>query len=170
MTNQKIEMSVLTTGPFRTLSEQMAKRRGGPAEEKQRGEAGDGDHVGVLGHEKHRELHRRVFGVIAAPTSSTFGLGKIERCAVRLGIRGHDVDEERDKLESRQRNSTTAVLACADCESTMPRKRKRSGAQNNANQRKTQRQFIADELRRGAAATRTASTCMLELQPESATP
>ena len=81
------------------MIEEVAEGAGGAAEEEQGGDAGDGDHVGVLGHEEHGELHGGVLGVIAGDELG-FGLGEIEGGAVGLGVGGHEVDEEGDELEA----------------------------------------------------------------------
>src|SRR5271168_840753 len=77
----------------------MAEWAGWAAEEEQRGDAADGDHVGVLGHEEHGELHGAVFGVVAGDEFG-FGFGEVEGGAVGLGVRGHEVDKKRDELEA----------------------------------------------------------------------
>ena len=78
-------------------SNQVAEGAGPAAQKQQRGHAAHVDHVGVLGHEEHGELHRAVFGVIAAGQFA-FGFGQIEGRAVGLGIGGHQVDEEGQEL------------------------------------------------------------------------
>ena len=67
------------------------------AEEEQRREARDRDHVQVLGDEEQPEAQARVLGVEPA---DEFGLGldQIERRAIGLGDRGDDVDDEADEL------------------------------------------------------------------------
>src|SRR6202020_3400828 len=44
--------------------EEIAEGAGWTTEEEQGGDAGYGDHVGVLGHEENRELHGGVLGVV----------------------------------------------------------------------------------------------------------
>ena len=78
---------------------QVAERAGPSAEEEQRGHAANLDHVGVLGHEEHGELHRAVLGVIAGGELA-LSFRQIEGRAVGFGIGRHQVDEEGDKLES----------------------------------------------------------------------
>ena len=48
-----------------------------PPKKQQRGDAADDDHVAVLGHEEHGELHGAVLGVITAGEFA-FGLRQIE--------------------------------------------------------------------------------------------
>ena len=56
-----------------------------PAAEEQRGrDAGDDQHVDVLGEEERREAPAAVLGVVAADELGV-GFGQIERRAVRLG-------------------------------------------------------------------------------------
>ena len=86
-------------GAVEDAVEEVAEGAGGAAEEEQRGDAGDGDHVGVLGHEEHGELHGAVLGVVAGDELG-FGLGEVEGRAVGLGVGGHQVDEEGDELEA----------------------------------------------------------------------
>src|SRR5262249_11020492 len=75
------------------------------------GHARDGDHVGVLGHEEHCELHRGVFGVVTGDELG-FGLGKVEGSAVGLGISGHEVDEEGYKLTAHDDVPGEDTVAC----------------------------------------------------------
>ena len=82
----------------------IAERAGPSAQEQQRGHAAHVDHVGVLGHEEHGELHGAVFGVIAAGEFA-FRFGQIEGRAVGFGVGGHQVDEERHETGSRRRCS-----------------------------------------------------------------
>ena len=67
------------------------------AEEKNGGEAGDGDHVGVFGHEEHGEFEAGIFGVEAADEFG-FAFGKIEGSAIGFGDGGHEIAEEADDL------------------------------------------------------------------------
>ncbi len=53
-----------------------------------------GDHVGVLGDEEQRELHRAVLGVIPGD-QLRLGLRQVERHPVGLGESGDQEDEER---------------------------------------------------------------------------
>ena len=86
-------------GPPKLSGRRWPKGLDGAAEEEQRGDAAYGDHVGVLGHEEHGELHGAVLGVVAGDELG-FGLGKVEGRAVGLGVGGHEVDEEGDELEA----------------------------------------------------------------------
>ena len=71
------------------------------AEEEDRREAGNGDHVRVFGHEEHGEFEAGIFGVEAGDQFG-FRFGQVERNAVRFGNGGGDVAEEADDLrESR---------------------------------------------------------------------
>src|SRR5579859_1940960 len=63
------------------------------AEEEQRSNTADGDHVGIFGHEEHGELHGAVLSVVAAGEFG-FRFRKIEGSAVGFSIRGGEVDEE----------------------------------------------------------------------------
>src|SRR5271154_6135365 len=47
------------------VGDEVAEGAGSSAEEEQGSDAAYGDHVGVLGHEEHGELHRAVLGVVA---------------------------------------------------------------------------------------------------------
>ena len=84
------------------------------AEEEQRGDAAYGDHVGVLGHEEHGELHGAVLGVVAGDQLG-FGLGQVEGRAVGLGVGGHEVDEEGDELEAAEDVPGEHAVGGLDC-------------------------------------------------------
>src|SRR5580658_10084175 len=73
------------------------ERREPASEEKNGREAGYGDHVRVLGHEKHREFEAGIFGVESADEFG-FAFGQIERGTVRFGDGGHEIAEETDDL------------------------------------------------------------------------
>src|ERR1700724_1943161 len=79
--------------------EQVAEGAGPATEEEQRGHAAHRDHVGVLSHEEHGELHRAVLGVVADGTLALC-LDPVEGGAVGLGIGGDQIDEEGDELKS----------------------------------------------------------------------
>ena len=67
------------------------------AKKQQRGQTGDGDHVGVFRHEEHGKLHGAVLGVVSRDQFS-FRFRQIERNAVGFGIGSHQVYEEADNL------------------------------------------------------------------------
>ena len=138
------------------------------AEEEQRGHAADGDHVGVFGHEEHGELHGAVLGVIAGDELA-FGLGQIEGRAVGLGVGGHEVDEEGDELEAAEDVPAERCRGRTGC-STMSRRLSDCGAQHDADQRKAERELVADHLRRWRGASRAARYLLFDDQPESAMP
>ena len=72
-----------------------------PAAEEQRGgQRGDRRHVDVLGQVEHRELHRRVLGVVAGHQLA-LALGQVERQPVGLADHGEQVDEERGRQHPR---------------------------------------------------------------------
>ena len=98
-TNQKIGKIGGEDRAAEVRGKKMPEGAGRSAEEEQRGDAADGDHVGVLGHEEHGELHGAVLGVVAGDEFG-FGLGQVEGRAVGLGVGGHEVDEEGDELEA----------------------------------------------------------------------
>src|SRR5271167_2488676 len=77
----------------------MTQGTGGSSQEEEARDASHGDHVGVLGHEEHGELHGAVFGVVAGDEFG-FGFGEVEGGAVGFGVRGHEVDKKRDELEA----------------------------------------------------------------------
>src|SRR6185437_5052016 len=85
--------------PGERAIEEMTEGARPAAEEEQRSDAADGDHVGVFGHEEHRELHRAVFGVVAGGQLA-LGLRQVKGCTVRFCVCGHEVNEEGDELES----------------------------------------------------------------------
>ncbi len=62
-------------GSAEVCREEMTEGAGGSAEEEEAGDAAYGDHVGVLGHEEHGELHGAVLGVVAGDEFG-FGLGR----------------------------------------------------------------------------------------------
>ena len=67
------------------------------AEEENRREAGNRDHVRVFGHEEHGELEARIFGVESGDQFG-FRFGQVERDAVGFRDRGGDIAEEADDL------------------------------------------------------------------------
>ena len=131
------------------VGQQMAERTGRAAEEEQRSDAGYGDHVGVLGHKEHGELHRGILGVVSGDEFG-FGFGQVEGGAVGLGVGGHEVDEEGDELEAAEdvpAPRTVGRLAVDDVA-----KAERSCAENDADERKAQGELVADHLRGSAEA------------------
>src|SRR3984885_4436612 len=77
----------------------MTERAGCSAEEEEGSDAAYGDHVGVLGHEEHGELHGGVLGVVAGAELG-LGLGKVEGGAVGFGVGSGEVDEESNELKA----------------------------------------------------------------------
>ena len=116
------------------------------AEEQQRGDAGDGDHVGVFGHEEHGELHGAVFGVVAGDELG-LGFGEVEGRAVGFGIGGHQVDEEGDDLEAAE--DVPGAQPWADW-SRRCRGGGATGAHDDADQREAEGELVADDLGGGA--------------------
>jgi len=76
-TNQRMEKTALKTGVLRKPSKKWPKSEDAPPKKSQRGHATDGDHVGVLGHEEHGELHGAVLGVVTGDELS-LRLGQVE--------------------------------------------------------------------------------------------
>src|SRR5688572_2238656 len=73
-----------------------------PAAEKERHDNGAaGDHGNVFAQEKETELHRTVFGVVAADQFG-FGFGKIEGETIGLGEDGDRENDERDEHRNGQ--------------------------------------------------------------------
>ena len=113
-TNQRIGKDGGEDGAAEVVGEEMTEGAGGAAEEEQRGDAAYGDHVGVLGHEEHGELHGAVLGVVAGDELG-FGLGQVEGRAVGLGVGGHEVDEEGDELEAAEEVPARACRGRTGC-------------------------------------------------------
>src|SRR6185312_9004561 len=119
------------------------------SEEEQRGHAGHSDHVHVFRHKEHREFHGAVFGVISR---HEFGLGfrQVKWDSIRLSVRGHQVDEKRKKLGEdvpvRQPAPPGRLsLSVDDLSQT-----EAAGKKQHADQRKSERKFIADHLGAGS--------------------
>src|SRR6185437_47542 len=127
--------------------EGVAEGRGGATEEEQRGDAAYGDHVGVLGHEEHGELHGAVFGMVAGDEFG-LGLGEIKRRAVGLGIGGHEVDEEGDELEAAEEVPRDEAVGGLDVNDGT--QVERAGAEDDADQREAEGKLVTDELGGGA--------------------
>ncbi len=129
----------------------MTQGAGGSAEEEERGDAAYSDHVGVLGHEEHGELHGAVLGVIAG---DELGLGfrEVERRAVGLGVGGHEVDEEGDELEAAE--DIPAPHAVGGLAVDDVAKAKGLCAKYDADKRKAECELVADHLRGGAKAAK----------------
>ncbi len=164
MTNQKMESSAVETGT--AAGEEVAEGAGPSAEEEQRGDAADGDHVGVFGHEEHGELHGAVFGVVAGGELA-LGFGKIEGGAVGFGVGGHEVDEEGDELESAEEVPREQAVRGLDVDDVA--KAERSGAHDDADEGKAEGELVADDL--GEARRAPSSEYLLfDDQPESAMP
>ena len=134
-------------GTGQQVIEKVAEGRGRTAEKQQRGDAGDGDHVGVLGHEEHGELHRAVLGVIAGDKLG-LGLGQIEGGAVGFGVGGHQVDEEGDDLQAAE--DVPADEAVRRLRGNDGAQINGPGAQHDAHQRQAEGELIADQLGGGA--------------------
>ena len=75
------------------------ERRQPAAEEQQRGQEADQDHVGVFGQEEDREGRAGILDVEAGD-DFRLALGHVEGRAVGLGHAGNEVDEE--QREQRQ--------------------------------------------------------------------
>src|SRR5229473_5591925 len=128
------------------------------AEEENRAQAGDGDHAGVLGDEKHRELETGVFGVEAAD-ELLFGFRKVEGGAIGFGDGG---DEEAEEAEDLRKGSGENVPA----ENPAPTEKavgvglsvndvaqaELSGHEQHADYGHGEREFVADHLRGAAQA------------------
>ena len=71
------------------------------AEEERHDDGGAGDHGRVFAEEEERELHRAVFGVIAADQLG-LGLGQIERQAIRFRENRDREDDKRNEHRDRE--------------------------------------------------------------------
>src|SRR5580700_4188416 len=134
-------------GTRENVTEERSEGAGPAAEEKQRGDAADGDHVGVFRHEEHGELHGAVLGVITGGELA-FGFGQIEGRAVGLREGGHEIDEEGDKLEAAEEVPREESVRRLDVNDVA--EAERSGAQNDANERQAESELVADDLGRSA--------------------
>ena len=75
----------------------MTEGAGGSTEEQKRGDAADCDHVRVLCHEEHGELHGAVLGVISGDQFG-FRLRQVKRDSIGFRVRRHQIYEERHEL------------------------------------------------------------------------
>src|SRR5580704_11274938 len=124
----------------RARPQRQRPRRPPAAEEQRRRERGDRDHVDVLAEVEHRELHRRVLGVIAGHQLA-LALGQVERQPVGLADHGDQVDHERDRQQPR----VPFVLLRIDDGGG----RQRARVEEHGHEGQAHRDLVADYLRRG---------------------
>jgi hypothetical protein len=82
------------------------------AQEQQRGQEADQDHVGVFGQEEDREGRAGVFDVEAGD-DLRLALGDVEGRAVGLGHAGDEVDQEQREQREEEELEEAVVAACA---------------------------------------------------------
>ena len=130
-------------GAAEVVREQVPERAGCAAEEEQRSDAADGDHVGVFGHEEHGELHGAVLGVVSGGEFG-FGFGKVEGRTVGLGVGGHEVDEEGDELEAAEDVPGERAVGGLDVDDVA--QAEGAGAKDDADEREAEGELVADDL------------------------
>src|SRR5512146_558326 len=91
--HERVDKDVLRRG------NEVAQRACPSSQEQQRGNTAHVDHVGVLSHKEHGELHGAVLSVIAAGQLA-LSFRKIEGGAVGFRVSCHQVNEKGDKLKS----------------------------------------------------------------------
>src|SRR5580693_6549944 len=116
-------------------------RRPPAAQEQRGGQRGDRGHVDVLAEVEHRELHRRVLGVIAGHQLA-LALGQVERQPVGLADHGDQVDHERDRQQPR----VPFVLLRVDDSGG----RQRARVEEHGHEGQAHGDLVADHLRGGA--------------------
>src|SRR5580692_6919397 len=116
-------------------------RRPPAAEEQRGGEPGHRRHVDVLGEVEHRELHRRVLGVVPGDQLA-LALWQVERQPVGLADHGEQVDDERDRQQPR----VPLVRLSIDDRAGGQRAR----VQEHGHEGQPHRDLVADHLRGGS--------------------
>ena len=76
-----------------------------------------------------------------------FGLRQVERSAIGFGVCGHQIDEEAEKLQATENIPADEAMRCLHVDYVAQPQRAR--AHHDADQRKPERKFIGDQLRRG---------------------
>jgi hypothetical protein len=140
------------------------ERRQPAAEEQQRGQHRDQDHVGVFGEEEDREGHARVLDVEAGD-DLRLALGDVEGRAVGLGDAGDEVDAE----QRQQRQPEPVSGSCR----TAPRRWRSGSGCRRPPARRPARSPWRSRRRRSAppSASRRASAYLeLDAQPAMMTP
>src|SRR5215471_12830345 len=124
-----------------------AENRSVPSAQKQkRRQAGNRDHVGILGHKEHGEFHGAVFGVI---TSHQFGFSfrQIKGHAVGFCEGRHQVNKKRDSLPAKYiptRDETPEITRLRVDDFAQA---ETAGYDQYAHQRQPEGNFIAHHLR-----------------------
>ena len=135
--------------------QRQAERRQPAAEEHDRSQRRDQDHVRVFGQEEQREGHARIFDVEAGDDLG-FAFGHVERRAVGLGHAGDQVHQE--QREQRNQFHDEAARSGRACASTMSRQVQALRRHQHAHQREAHGDFVGDDLRRRAHARRGTRT------------